>query len=106
MSSGELLALLSKETVNPSEVELLLSRGANIHDKDEFGYTPLIIASMCGYMSAVQLLLLRGANYSNAPKEDICKKWPLTMLLYCCQAKCVDIPVDAVEMLGEMLLDS
>ncbi len=50
MSSQELFALLcSKEAVDLSaEVELLLSKGANIHDTNEYGSTPIMEASFRG----------------------------------------------------------
>ncbi|KAF6812337.1 BTB/POZ domain-containing protein [Colletotrichum sojae] len=39
----------------------LISAGVNINGKDRFDYTPLIIASLCGHLELVQLLLESGA---------------------------------------------
>ncbi|KAG5927379.1 hypothetical protein E4U42_002322 [Claviceps africana] len=39
-----------------------ISQGVNINGRDNFDYTPLIIASLCGHYELVQLLLDSGAN--------------------------------------------
>ncbi|KAG6008430.1 hypothetical protein E4U21_004452 [Claviceps maximensis] len=39
-----------------------ISQGVNINGRDDFDYTPLIIASLCGHYEVVQLLLDSGAN--------------------------------------------
>ncbi|TEA10132.1 BTB/POZ domain-containing protein 3 [Colletotrichum sidae] len=39
----------------------LISAGVNINGRDRFDYTPLIIASLCGHLELVQLLLESGA---------------------------------------------
>ncbi|KAI5860700.1 hypothetical protein GGS23DRAFT_599220 [Durotheca rogersii] len=39
----------------------LISAGVNINGKDNFDYTPLIIASLCGHYELVELLLESGA---------------------------------------------
>ncbi|VUC30401.1 unnamed protein product [Clonostachys rosea] len=39
----------------------LINIGVNINGKDEFDYTPLIIASLCGHYQLVELLLEAGA---------------------------------------------
>ncbi|CAK7272573.1 hypothetical protein SEPCBS119000_005197 [Sporothrix epigloea] len=38
-----------------------ISSGVNINGKDEFDYTPLIVASLCGHYEVAQLLLESGA---------------------------------------------
>ena len=43
-------------------VELLLSKGANIHKKDRDGDSSIILASSNGHADAVELLLSKGAN--------------------------------------------
>ncbi len=43
-------------------IELLLSKGANLHDEDRHGYTPLQWACNEGHVSVVELLLSKGAN--------------------------------------------
>ncbi|KAL2757691.1 hypothetical protein ACRALDRAFT_1079819 [Sodiomyces alcalophilus JCM 7366] len=39
----------------------MISAGVNINGKDEFDYTPLIVASLCGHYELAQLLLESGA---------------------------------------------
>ena len=39
----------------------MISEGVNINAKDEYDYTPLILASLCGHYEAVELLLQSGA---------------------------------------------
>ena len=39
----------------------MIQEGVNINAKDEFDYTPLILASLCGHFETVQLLLESGA---------------------------------------------
>ncbi len=40
----------------------LLARGANVNAADNFGGTPLILASWCGHAEVVQALLSAGAD--------------------------------------------
>ncbi|KAK5991272.1 BTB/POZ domain-containing protein 3 [Cladobotryum mycophilum] len=44
-----------------SKCQELINLGVNINGKDNFDYTPLIIASLCGHYELVQLLLEAGA---------------------------------------------
>ena len=48
-----------------SVVELLLSKGANVNDKNNYGYSSIIEASTHGHVSVVELLLSKGANISD-----------------------------------------
>ncbi len=48
-----------------SIVELLLSKGANVHAQDSDGRTPIIAASYGGYLSIVELLISKGANVND-----------------------------------------
>ncbi|KAF8371143.1 mask-1, partial [Pristionchus pacificus] len=43
-------------------VELLITRGANVHHRDKKGFTPLILAATGGHLQIVQVLLDHGAN--------------------------------------------
>jgi ankyrin repeat protein len=43
-------------------VELLLARGANIHDTSKRDLTALLLGAMRGHKAVVELLLTRGAN--------------------------------------------
>ncbi len=97
------LILASREG-HLSMVELLLSKGADVHDWDKKGNTPIRIASKESHLSIVKLLLLSGANPEELPSWLMVRyKWPLTMLLYCLQARGLYIPIDAVDMLGDMV---
>lgn len=42
-------------------VDVLISRGINVNQMDEWNYSPLILASLCGHESIVRLLLERGS---------------------------------------------
>ncbi len=43
-------------------VELLLSQGANIHDRENNGHTPIVVACAMGHLPVVELLISRGAD--------------------------------------------
>ena len=50
--------LISKaENGNVDDVRKLLKNGANANAKDEYGYTPLFLASLCGHVEVVRALL-------------------------------------------------
>ena len=46
-------------------VELLLSKGANINDKDNSGRSSIIHASIHGHVNVVELLLTKGASIND-----------------------------------------
>ena len=46
-------------------VELLLTKGANINDKDNDGWSSIICASCQGHVNVVKLLLSKGANIND-----------------------------------------
>ena len=78
-----------------SFVEFLLSKGANINDKDNVGYSSIIWASICGHVSVVEMLLSKGANINDISNngstamsltssdkiQNILSKWPITMAI-------------------------
>ncbi|KAI6908490.1 hypothetical protein KC318_g18379, partial [Hortaea werneckii] len=39
-----------------------IGRGININARDEYDYTPLILASLCGHYEVVQMLLEQGGR--------------------------------------------
>ena len=39
-----------------------ITKGVNINARDEYDYTPLILASLCGHFELVQMLLEQGAK--------------------------------------------
>lgn len=47
---------------NKSDVELLLSKGANVNVKNDVGWTPLHSAAAQGHKDMAELLLSKGAN--------------------------------------------
>lgn len=51
------------------QIQLLISRGAEVNVKDKFGETPLHIAADKGYKNIAELLIINGANV-NASDED------------------------------------
>ncbi|KAH7116925.1 hypothetical protein B0J11DRAFT_494453 [Dendryphion nanum] len=44
-----------------SVVQSMISKGINVNAKDQFDYTPLILASLCGHYEVIRLLLENGA---------------------------------------------
>ena len=76
-------------------VELLLSKGADINDKNNQGWSSIILASYQGHVNVVELLLSKGANIndisndgstaislSNSDKiKYILRKWPISMAI-------------------------
>ena len=50
-------------------VELLLSKGANIHDKDNDGSSSIILASGRGHADVCELLLSKGADIHDKDKD-------------------------------------
>ena len=55
---------LSKACLNYEleRIILLLSKGANIHSKNIFGNSPIILMSYTGYIKIIKLLISNGAN--------------------------------------------
>ncbi|HVI39579.1 MAG TPA: ankyrin repeat domain-containing protein [Anaerovoracaceae bacterium] len=63
-------------------LEFLVGCGANIEARDEYGYTPLIIAAQCANQEMVDFLIKRGVDV-NAPGSDGIP--PI------CQTACVEV---------------
>jgi hypothetical protein len=51
-------------------VNSLLSKNANIHNKDYDGYSPIILASKYGHLEIVELLISKGANIYDRNKNS------------------------------------
>ena len=78
-----------------SVVELLLSKGADINDKNNYGDSAIIEASAHGHVNVVKLLLCKGSSINgidndrksavSASNDDkikhILRKWPMTMAI-------------------------
>ena len=76
-------------------IKLLLSKGANVNDKDSDGDSSIIEASSSGNVSVVELLLSKGANINDISNNgstamsltssvkilNILSKWPITMAI-------------------------
>jgi ankyrin repeat protein len=66
---------------NLSKVQKLLSKGVDIHDRNEYGDTPILLASRNGHLSIVELLVSKGANvhdkdqYGNTPISAASDQW-------------------------------
>lgn len=65
---------------NIQVVELLLSEGADIHMKDDFGRCPLHIAVRFGYVELTKFLVSKGANVNEFDRN---KNTPLTYAYLC-----------------------
>jgi hypothetical protein len=50
-------------------VELLISKGANLHSKDVFGVTPLHLAALSGQTEIAEILIEKGANINERNNE-------------------------------------
>jgi len=63
-SKKEINDELSKACLNYEleRIILLLSKGANIHSKNIFRNSPIILMSYTGYIKIIKLLILNGAN--------------------------------------------
>ncbi len=92
-----------------SIVELLLSRGAMAYGKA--GYAA--IKATCkkeikneNHLCIIKLLLLHGSSTFEGKfclmSHQLMLDWPLNMLIYCCQVSRIDIPIDALIMLGKI----
>ena len=76
-------------------IKLLLSKGANVNDKDNHGYSSIIVASSQGHVNVVKLLLSKGANINDITDDGdtaislsgsdrikyILRKWPISMAI-------------------------
>ena len=51
-------------------VDLLLSKGANINDKDKYGASSIMWASREGHVNVAELLLSKGANINDKDGDD------------------------------------
>lgn len=70
-------------------VKALLDKGADCNVHDDFGFTPLITASLRGPAEAVRLLCVHGANVNAQTRPG------RTVLIYTGNAKTVNILLDA-----------
>ena len=73
---------------------MLLSKGANPNDKNNYGSSPIIWASEGGHVSVVKLLLSKGADIPNTHFiipyyrpiiNGIFSKWPISMAIIALQ---------------------
>jgi ankyrin repeat protein len=70
---GQTLLMFASKEGRTDVVELLLSKGANVNDRNSDGRTPIMFASIEGRTDVVKLLLDRSANpndkdnYGNSP---------------------------------------
>ena len=77
---GDSFLMLASRHGHLSIVELLLSKGANIHDKSTTnGYSSLLLASRQGHLKIVELLLSKGANIHD---KDIAERSSLMLASY------------------------
>ena len=60
--------ITAAKTGNLNNVTKLIYEGADVNIKDEYGVTPLMIASMCKYEDKVNELLKAGADVNSKDK--------------------------------------
>jgi len=67
-NSGTPLMMASKKYYGLKTVQFLLMSGANVNGEDQYGRTPLIIASRYGRLKIVRMLIEYGANVKHSSK--------------------------------------
>lgn len=80
--------------VGPVELmELLIEKGANVHQTDKEGWTPLIYVSSSGQLPLIRTLIKAGADVNHLSLD---KKWtPLTRASFRGHMNAVEILVDS-----------
>ena len=66
---GSSSIMLASDGGHADVVELLLSKGTNIHDKDSDGSSSIMLASSQGHVDVVELLLSKGASIHDKDKR-------------------------------------
>lgn len=81
-------AAIGKNSKSPELIEMLITYGAQINVKDQYGYTPLHIAALKGLADCVEILIYFGADVSVKTKSGmtalsiITKKCPASFSMF------------------------